>query len=131
MTRRVLLLEDEAPLRRALERALVSFGYEVASASDPSSAYLLLSDRQFDALVLDMHLPNLLGDAFYFAVVRHWPHLRGRVVLISGDPCARAEAWPDELRDCPMLVKPFTLDLLARTLAATLEPADRRRTNGL
>ena len=128
---RLLLLADEAPLRRAVERALVSFGYEVASAGDPSSAYLLLSERQFDALVLDLHLPNLLGDAFYFAVVRHWPHLRGRVVLLAGDSCAGAESWPDELRGCPMLVKPFTLELLARTVAAILEPADRRRTNGL
>jgi DNA-binding NtrC family response regulator len=128
---RVLILDDEPALRRALERALVAFGYEVASSGDPSSAYVLLSETTFDALLLDLRLPHTLGDAFYFAVVRQWPHLRGRVILMSGDPWTGTADWPQELRDCPMLAKPFTLDVLARTLAAVLEPEGHRRTNGL
>jgi DNA-binding NtrC family response regulator len=128
---RVLILEDEPALRRALQRALIAFGYEVASSGDPSSAYVMLAESRFDALVLDIRLPHTLGDAFYFAVVRQWPHLRGRVILMSGDPWTGTEEWPQELHDCPMLVKPFTLDLLARTLDAVLEPDDRRQTNGL
>ncbi len=131
MSYRVLILEDEPALRRALERALVSFGYEVASSGDPSSAYVMLSETRFDALVLDLRLPHTLGDAFYFAVVRHWPYLRGRVILMSGDPWTGTEDWPQELRDCPMLAKPFTLDMLARTLGTVIEPGERRLTNGL
>lgn len=131
MSHRVLILEDEAALRRALERAMVSFGYEVATSGDPSSAYVMLSESRFDALVLDIRLPHMLGDAFYFAVVRQWPYLRGRVILMSGDPWTGTENWPQELHDCPMLAKPFTLDVLARTLSAVLEPGGRRQTNGL
>ncbi len=131
MSHRVLILEDEPALRRALERALVAFGYEVAGSGDPSSAYLMLSERRFDAVVLDIRLPHTLGDAFYFAVVRHWPHLRGRVILMSGDPWTGTEDWPQELRDCPMLVKPFTLDLLGRTLSTLLGPGDLRQTKRL
>ena len=130
MSYRVLVLEDDAALRRALERALVSFGYEVATSGDPTSAYLIMAETRFDALVLDLRLPHILGDAFYLAVVRQWPYLRGRVVLMSGDPWAGAEDWPQELRDCPMLVKPFTLDVLAGTVASVIDPAERRRTNG-
>ena len=128
---RVLILEDEPALRRALERALISFGYEVASSGDPSSAYVMLSENQFDALVLDLRLPHTLGDAFYFAVVRQWPYLRGRVILMSGDPWTGTEDWPQELHDCPMLAKPFTLDVLARALDTVVGPGERRRTNGL
>jgi DNA-binding NtrC family response regulator len=130
MSYRVLVLEDDAALRRALERALVSFGYEVATSGDPTSAYLIMAETRFDALVLDLRLPHILGDAFYLAVVRQWPYLRGRVVLMSGDPWTGAEDWPQELRDCPMLVKPFTLDVLAGTVASVIDPAERRRTNG-
>jgi DNA-binding NtrC family response regulator len=130
MTYRVLVLEDEPALRRALERALITFGYEVTSSGDPSSAYLILAEHQFDALVLDLRLPHILGDAFYFAVVRKWPYLRGRVILMSGDPWTGAEEWPQELRDCPMLAKPFTLDLLAQTLGSLIDPGERRKTNG-
>jgi DNA-binding NtrC family response regulator len=130
-TYRVLVLEDEPALRRALERALISFGYEVASSGDPSSAYVMMAERKFDALVVDLRLPHTLGDAFYYAVVRQWPELRGRIILMSGDPWSGAEDWPQELRDCPMLAKPFTLDVLARALAGVLEPDERRQTNGL
>jgi DNA-binding NtrC family response regulator len=128
---RVLLLEDEPAVRKALERALGVAGYEVESAGDPSSAYLLLSERRFDAVVLDLYLPNMLGDAFYFAVVRHWPYLRGRVILMAGAPWNVTEEWPEEIRECPMLVKPFTLDILARTVASLVAPDERRQTNGL
>ncbi len=130
-TYRVLVLEDEPALRRALERALTSFGYEAVSSGDPSSAYVLMAERKFDALVVDLRLPHTLGDAFYYAVVRQWPELRGRVILMSGDPWTGTEDWPQELRDCPMLAKPFTLDVLARALARVLEPDERRQTNGL
>ncbi|HEU5169814.1 MAG TPA: response regulator [Gemmatimonadales bacterium] len=131
MTRRILVIEDESALRRALERALRSFGYEAASAGDPRSAYALLSEGRFDALVLDIRLPHTLGDAFYFAVVRQWPELRGRIVLMSGDPWSGSETWPPELHGCPMLAKPFTLDTLARTLAAVFDDgSERRLTNG-
>ena len=93
------------------------------SSGDPSSAYVLLSETKFDALVLDLRLPHTLGDAFYFAVVRQWPELRGRVILMSRRSAGPApRSWPQELRDCPMLAKPFTLDLLARTLDAVVEP---------
>jgi hypothetical protein len=78
-----------------------------------------------------VHLPHMLGDAFYFAVVRQWPSLRGRVILMSGDPWTSTQDWPQELHDCPMLAKPFTLDALADTLAAVLAPGDRRQSSGL
>ncbi|HET8621964.1 MAG TPA: response regulator [Gemmatimonadales bacterium] len=131
MKYRVLVLEDEPALRRALERALISFGYEAATSGDPTSAYVMLAEHHFDALLVDLRLPGTLGDAFYYAVVRQWPSLRGRVILMSGDPWTGTEHWPQELRDCPMLAKPFTLDLLARTLGSMFEPYDRLRTNGL
>jgi two-component system response regulator PilR (NtrC family) len=131
VSHRVLLLEDEPALRQVLERALKTFGYEVASSGDPSSAYLMLSETRFDAVVLDLRMPNMLGDAFYFAVVRHWPYLRGRVILMSGDAGSGTGDWPDELRDCPMLTKPFTLDVLAHTVATIVAPGgERRQTHG-
>jgi hypothetical protein len=37
--------------------------------------------------------------------------------------------WPPELHACPLLPKPFSLDLLARTLNRILTP-DTRQTNG-
>lgn len=129
MSPRILIVDDEHALRSTLERALKSFGYEVASASNPQSALLLLAEGTFDAVLLDLHLQHAMGDALYLALVHQWPYLRGRVVLMSGDPWSAQEAWPPELLSCPVLVKPFTLDHLAG-LVARLISSGARKKNG-
>lgn len=127
MSARILIIDDEAAIRKALERALRGFGYEVAAAGDTDSAYLLLSETVFDAVLLDLRLPQTMGDAFYVALVHQWPYLRGRIILMSGDPYTGSEEWPPDLQSCPVLMKPFSLETLAQTLAATLAEKTRRR----
>lgn len=130
MTARVLVVDDEPALRQALERALRSFGYEVASAADPQSAYLLLAEGVFDAILLDLRLKHTMGDAFYLALVRQWPYLRDRVILMSGDPWSVQEGWPPELLSCPVLAKPFTLQNLSNLLAQITTSGIRKQNGG-
>ncbi len=130
MTGRVLVVDDEPALRQALERALRSFGYEVASAADPQSAYILLAEGPFDAILLDLRLKHTMGDAFYLALVRQWPYLRDRVILMSGDPWSIQEGWPPELLACPVLAKPFTLQSLSNLLAQIVSPGIRKQNGG-
>jgi DNA-binding NtrC family response regulator len=129
MSARVLVIDDEPALRQALERALKSFGHGVASAADPQSAYLLLSEGTFDVGLLDLRLKQAMGDALYLALVHQWPYLRGRVVLMSGDPWSAQDTWPPELLACPVLVKPFTLDTLAG-LISRVATSGMRKKNG-
>lgn len=129
MTARVLIIDDELALRQALERALKSFGYDVDSAGDPPSAYLFLVENTYDVVLLDLRLKQAMGDALYLAIVHQWPYLRGRVMLMSGDPWSAQDTWPPELLACPLLVKPFTLDALAGLIASIAKP-DHRKKNG-
>jgi len=127
MSGRVLVIDDEPALRQALERALKSFGYDVGSAADPQSAYMLLGEGTFDVVLLDLRLKQAMGDALYLAIVHQWPYLRGRVVLMSGDPWSAQETWPPELLACPVLVKPFTLDTLAGLIARVATSGIRKK----
>jgi DNA-binding response OmpR family regulator len=134
MRERILVVDDEPALRRTLERALGSMGYDVVSVGDPHLAYELLDAADYDLVVLDIHMPQMSGDTLAIALLRRWPKLVGRVLLMSGDPWALRADWPDELRRCPLLVKPFTLDGLAAlvrsTLAAPAPQAQRKRNGG-
>lgn len=123
MTTRILIVDDEPALRRTLERALRGNQWEVVSVADPNSAYQLLAEASFDAVLLDLRLPQMPGDTFFLAIVRRWPRLRGRVILMSGDPSPQQPDWPEELAACPVLHKPFNLDTLMRTVSAVLEAA--------
>lgn len=127
MTRRILVIDDEPALRRTLQRALTSHGYEVSSVADPNSAYQMLAESSFDLVLLDLRLPQMPGDTLFLAMVRHWPRLLGRVILMSGDLHAPQPDWPAELVRCPILHKPFSLDLLARTVSDVLAAAEPTR----
>ena len=132
--RRILVVDDEPSLRKTLERALRSVGYEVVTVGDPMLAYELLDAGDFDLVLLDINLPQMSGDALFLALVRRWPELAGRVILMSGDPWAIHHDWPPDLVRCQLLTKPFTLDILNRSVAAALAAADqaapRRKQNG-
>lgn len=124
MTARILVVDDEPALRRTLERALTSHKYEVVSVADPHSAYQMLDESSFDLVLLDLRLPQMAGDTFLLAIVRRWPRLLGRVILMSGDPWTQQQGWPVELVGCPVLHKPFSLDTLVKTVGDVLAAAE-------
>ncbi|MEP7225817.1 MAG: response regulator [Gemmatimonadales bacterium] len=126
MSSRILIVDDEPSLRRTLERALTSFHYKVVSVADPHSAYLMLDESRFDLVLLDLRLPQMAGDTFFLAIVRRWPRLLGRVILMSGDPPTQQADWPPELSACPILSKPFTLESLLELVGVVLAQADTR-----
>jgi DNA-binding response OmpR family regulator len=134
VTQRILIVDDEPGLRRTLERALRSHRYEVVSVADPHSAYQMLDESNFDLVMLDLRLPQMAGDTFFLAIIRRWPRLAGRVILMSGDPFSAQPDWPAELAGCPVLPKPFSLDTLIKTvdmvLAAAEPQSDLRKGNG-
>jgi DNA-binding response OmpR family regulator len=120
---RVLIVDDEAALRRTLERVLRGMGYDVVTAADAQLAYEVLHEADVDLVLLDLHMPQMSGDTFFVALSSRWPRLADRIVLMTGDTYAETDHWPHELRVCPLLLKPFTLDALRVMLVTTLERA--------
>jgi DNA-binding response OmpR family regulator len=130
---RILVVDDEPALRRTLERALGAMGYDVVSVGDPLLVYELLDASDYDLVILDIHLPQLSGDTLAIALLRRMPRLADRLLLMTGDPWALRADWPEELRRCTLLVKPFTLDGLAATVRGALTappPQAQRKSNG-
>lgn len=58
---RLLLIEDDAEIRRALVRALTDLGHTVASTGQGYSALQLVMDEQPDLVLLDLGLPDIDG----------------------------------------------------------------------
>ena len=130
---RVLIVDDEPGLRRTLERALRGHDYEVVSVGDPNSAYQVLGETHFDVVLLDLRLPQISGDTFFLAIIRKWPRLLGRVILMTGDLLPRQPDGPSN-SPASVLNKPFSLDTLTAIVSGVLaefEPhSDIREGNG-
>lgn len=84
----------------------------------------MLNESHFDLVLLDLRLPQMAGDTFFLAIVRRWPRLLGRVILMSGAPPEQQPDWPAELTECPILIKPFRLEALAQLIEEVLSRAE-------
>jgi two-component system phosphate regulon response regulator OmpR len=121
----VLVVDDEAGLRRVLERYLERQGYHVLSAGTAETAYELLGTAEADALLLDIHLPTMSGLALYLAIIHRWPTLEGRIAIMTGDAEAEeVRTWLEHHR-CTVIRKPFNLQQVSDWVAAVLQPRDR------
>src|SRR3989442_1668653 len=105
----ILVVEDDAALRRVLERALVRQGYRVLAAASAETAYELLASEPADAVLLDVQLPTMSGLALYLALIHRHPALAGRIAIMSGDAEAdNVRAWLQN-NPCTVLKKPLMM----------------------
>lgn len=107
---RVLLVDDDVAVAKALATALRRAGYDVTVAFSAAEAEVLILER-FDAMVLDLRMPETRGDAFYYLACNKQPWLAGRALFVTGDITEQAERLI-EPTGCHMLLKPFRTDVL-------------------
>jgi len=123
---RILIVDNEPTVCFALQRLL-----EVVAEMRPVVA-LSVADAEaeiargaVDAMVLDLHLPDMRGDAFFHRACELQPSLAGRTVFITGDPSPAAN---DAIArtGCPHLVKPFLASMLIAQLREVTALAEMR-----
>jgi two-component system, OmpR family, response regulator MprA len=114
----VLLVDDDAPIRRMLARTLGAEGYEVAAVADGGAALASVERSVPDVIVLDVAMPGMDG----LAVTRR---LRGKglavpiLLLTARDALHERVAGLDAGAD-DYLVKPFEAEELTARIRALL-----------
>ena len=115
MTQRILVVDDEPQIRRALEVALRGHGFDVALASDGAEALVELGTNPPDLLILDLMLPELDGLEL-LQEVRSWSDMPVLVLSARGEESTKIRAL--DLGADDYLTKPFSIgELLARVRA--------------
>ncbi|MEI9938270.1 MAG: ATP-binding protein [Pseudomonadota bacterium] len=80
---RVLIVDDEAPLRLVMQRLLTA--HDVVSVSSGKEALAILEqDRAFDLILCDLMMPGVTGMDVHHWLVTHDPVLAARIVFITG-----------------------------------------------
>ena len=116
MPERVLVVDDDALVRRMLTRSLAAEGFEVEHVADGGAALAAAESSAPDLVVLDVTMPGLDG----LAVCRRLRAngLRGSILMLTArdavaDRVAGLEAGADDY-----LVKPFAIEELVARLHA-------------
>jgi two-component system, cell cycle sensor histidine kinase and response regulator CckA len=116
----VLIVDDDAAVRKVLQRVLEGRGFEVAIAVDGEDALAVFRSRQREIrfVIVDMTMPKLNGEETFRELRRMSPDVR--VVIASGYDVADSARTFEGPRPVAFLPKPFSGADLSRCIRAAL-----------
>ena len=126
---RLLLVEDDQELSRAVEHALATEGYTVDAVSTGAGALFLAGEADYDAVVLDLGLPDI--DGLHVLAKLRLQHSTLPVLILTArdsveDRVGGLDAGADDY-----LSKPFDIPELVARLRAVTRRAVGRSANTL
>ncbi|MFW6157765.1 MAG: ATP-binding protein [Planctomycetota bacterium] len=115
---RVLVIDDEALIRRLVDKMLAARGDRVTGCATVEDALRTLRQRSFDVVLADFSQLERAADRVTPVLEEH-PELRRRIVLTTGR-FAPEEDRPERFSTHPVLTKPFTATQLRRRIQDAL-----------
>ena len=124
---RILVAEDEDPLRALVARAITDLGHTVITAFDGADALDILTREHgsFDLLLTDIRMPLMDGIALALATARDHPDIIILLMTAYADQRERASNLEALIHD--VVLKPFTLAELKTAVAEALTEGPKRK----
>jgi DNA-binding NtrC family response regulator len=122
-TQRILVVDDDASIRRALTILLSKAGYEVTQASDGFEAVRLWRDHGADLVITDLHMPKKDGIETIIELLSHTPGAR-IIAMSGGGQTKRLDLLGNMalLGSVLTIEKPFTLAEMMTVVSRALKP---------
>lgn len=116
----VLIVEDDAAIRRLVTMVLEREGYHVEAASDGVEAVRKLGLADYDVIILDLMMPNLDGFTFMSTLAENDPGRLKRIIVTSA---ASPAVIRERMKGAPfdVLPKPFDISKLAERVKSCIE----------
>ncbi|MDE3216657.1 MAG: response regulator [Gemmatimonadota bacterium] len=119
---RVLIIDDEPAICKALSIGLARAGFYVKTALTGDEGIALIKKEPFDVLVLDLRVHDMRGDVIFELARAEQPNLAHTTLFVTGDISERADRLIRAC-GCPLLRKPFELRDLIGVLTAMMPRA--------
>jgi signal transduction histidine kinase len=114
----ILVVDDQKMVANLVGDVLKKDGYRVLIAGGPSEAIGHFRKNQIDLLITDIIMPRIDGRTLAEMVQAR--HERVKILYISGYAEPDSDGQPTEVRETQVLLKPFTPEVLSRTVREIL-----------
>ena len=118
----ILVVDDEASVRVALQRYLAASGHDVETTASGQDALALLRAGEYDAVIVDMRMPDLSGEQLFEELRAADREHAERVIFTTGDLVSEQMRRFLDGSGRPCVPKPFEFSSFDQVL-----PAARRR----
>lgn len=115
----ILIVEDDADLREALEDTLALEGWSYVSAENGQEALLKMKKHPISLVVSDVNMPVMDGHQLLTAVQKNWPGVPVVLMTAYGSIDQAVDAMRKGVAD--YLVKPFDPDVLVKVIKPLLQ----------
>lgn len=116
---KVLVVDDEEPVRQVLEDLLVLTGHQVGLANDGLAAFAKFQTEPWDVVLTDRMMPTMGGEELARLLKAYSPHTP--VIMVTGVPppasCADVDA---------IIVKPFSLGTILGAIGSCFAACGKR-----
>lgn len=125
---RVLVIDDEAMIRRLLRNVLEQSGYHVEEAGNGRSGLEKLAAATYDLVITDLVMPETDGLEVVSAASKRWPDVPV-IVISGGGRLGNDDNLPVALRlgAAAAIHKPFTMRELMAAIESALDKAEAGR----
>lgn len=128
ITGHILIIDDEAPLRKTFARILQQAGFQVTTAENAEQGIAFLSTTKFDLIFTDLRMPGIAGLDALKVIHANYPNLP--VVLFTAQPDLNSAVEALRHGATDYLVKPLKPEIIierAKTILLNQQKEKRKR----
>ncbi len=122
--KKILIVDDHAPVIRVLKLGIEEAGYEVDTATNGSECLVKLCSEQPDFLVTDIDMPRMSGKELCQAIEEQFPDRKFPIVVLTSRTEMEHRDWTRKIDNLTFMEKPVSVRRLLSQISKSLgEPS--------
>ena len=118
--KRVMIVDDHAPVLRVLRLGIEEAGFEVDTASNGSECLVKICDGTPDFLVTDVDMPRMSGKELCLAIEEQFPDRSFPIVVLTSRTELEHRDWTRDIDNLEFMEKPVSVRRLVSVIRRCL-----------
>ena len=121
MTKKIMLVDDELHALRVIKISLENNGHDVVTFQNGLDAFEALAQGLPDALVTDIQMPKMDGEALCKAITKEYPGRQFPIYVLTSRTEIEHRIWSQAIPNLKFMEKPISIRKLLAELSSEFE----------